>query len=400
MLPDQNLCVFKVRGGGPYMQGTRGGQDLYSLYDFEPYDLPRGGARFSFSKLADFARNAWTGVKKIILPFLKKEGPAYAQRIMQYGAEKAQNYINDSNKFGPAKGLIQQALLDLPVVVTDIIKQKIDNDENPLDEQSQQFLIDNVERGAGLIANGGIPSLTQTLLVDAKPFLAQAANILQQKYAMIDDFAADQANGKWDWTKVRMFYQNHGNLEKAYKTDDEYAQYFFTMVLEDMIVQTIQHAVQLNLVVPGSPLYRFLVCCNMLKRRLLQSPDGAKFIEQKQRRLCTPKHELCDGLCVLKEGATDIDATNAIRGGFPGAAMIASTVIPAIANLIPAITTAIQDWRRGSGIPDHIEMNDLAPFLVNAIIHKQQMQQAQYPQSESLAVVPRGGKKSCKRKRL
>jgi hypothetical protein len=361
---DNEFLSCKVRGGSPWLSNTRGGVFQYENdFNFEDLDLPRGaGWREFAANMKNLARNAWAGVKKIVIPYLKKEGPAYAQKLAEFGAQKARDYVEQSNRFGPAAGLIKQVLLDVPQVVTDIVSKKVMEGEEALDEDAQQFLLENV-RGSG----GGLPAMTQSFIVDARPYLERACSILLEKFNLIDTFAENVHNGKMDWNNLRLYYEKIGNLDKAYMTDDQYAQYFFTQLMEEMILQAIQHAEAQNLIFPGSRLHRFLIGANRLQGKLRESPETAQFVEKKSRSLLYPKTPLCSGICTLKESVTDIDPSMSTRGGFAGAALLASTVIPAIAGLIPSITQAIQDWRRGSGIAEDIDMSDLPEMIINAL---------------------------------
>lgn len=347
---------YKLRGEGSWLP-SRGGMD--DNLDLGFLDLPRGAGFFSNlgSRLRDSLRSAWQGAKKILIPRLKSEGPALARKIAEYGASKASEYITKSNRLGPVTGLINQALLDLPNVVTDIITKKIDDGEIDLSDQERQFIATNSSRG------GSLDFIAQQMIFDSMPYIEDAANILRTKFKLIDQFASDVQRGIVNRDKLKEFHKFVTRSKDELANEDDYAKWFFSELLELMIITSLEYADKQNLILEGSRLHSFMKNgANRLTEKLAESYDTADLLKSKRMALMYPHSPLCTGLCTLKESPIDLELD---RGGFIGAATLAGSIIPALIGLIPTITGAISDWKRGSGY--NIDTSDLTPTIIKAI---------------------------------
>lgn len=343
--------MYGMRGNGPYW-ASRGGYPV--SIDF--LDIPRGEGR-----LADFGnliKSAWVNVKRFVMPYLKTHGKEYAQKILELGATKASDYLEKSQKLGAATGLVTQALQDLPSVVTDIVARKIADHQDPLSRQEKSQLIGEFQRG------GKMEEITQAVITQAMPYIKDAANLLEQKYQLIEAYADGLKKNTLDVESMKAYLTLQRQYKDSLMSDDDYAKAFFTEMMEHMILSAIQHADQYKLITPGSRLHLFTCGANKLKDKLAEHFEGAQYMTNRRAAVIGKKSPLCDGLCTLKQSDMDIDFSET-RGGFPIAAL-ASAAIPALMGLIPTIGQAISDWKRGSGYQD-IDTDILPQLIANAI---------------------------------
>lgn len=357
-----DLYVAKFRGQGPYW-ASRGGNPNNNL-DF--MDIPRGDGRFS--NIGDFFKRAWQGVKRLVVPYIKSQGPQYARKILELGAQKAADYVEKSNKLGPAKGLVQQALQDLPTIVTSIIDRKINDGEDPLQPEDENYLLSELPRG------GNMQEIGHNLVTDAMPIIRAASSVLQQKFDLIDKVAQAVANNQIDHDAIKMFYKLQQKQKEDMMTEDDYVKAIFTETLENMILAALQHADKQNLIAPGTPLYRFLHGgANKVLDKLQESFETSQYVCDRRACMINKKSPLCNGICTLKTSDVDISTDDDDRGGFIGATALATAVLPALIGLVPSITQAISDWKRGSGYNIN---TDALPNLILAAIGRSRQQKA------------------------
>ena len=176
---------YRFRGTGNWI-APRAGSSYYKSMDDDMYY--RGAGFKDWIKNA--AKTAFNVLVKYVVPHVRESAPDLAKLMTNYAASKAADYVNRSERLGPAKGLISQALSDLPGVVKDIVKHQIENKFEPL---TARLLQDLQERGGADVENREL--MAQQAVIDAMPLIEEEILPLRLKLAMVENYGGHISNG-------------------------------------------------------------------------------------------------------------------------------------------------------------------------------------------------------------
>lgn len=360
MLDDLILEDAFVRGKGPYI-GKRGGSrfrgngiDIGSDFDV------RGAGPWA-EAFKNMMRSAWSNIKKVILPLAKQGGVELTQALARKASEKAQDYVNKSEALGPAKGLITQALLDLPQVVTDVVSAQLNQRMRVLDDEGRKTLQEQGLRG-GLAEN--LEFYTQDMMTTARPVIESAIGDLFNKYRTIEQYT-DVVRGGGTSRDAHALTQNVARQKMMRKDkifgEDDVAKKYFADLVENLCQSALYYAEQMDYIKPGSRTRQFLNGCNTMVMALNSDPGVQHLVTERKRMMPFQKTELCQGMCLLGDADTDIDVA---RGGALPWGLIAQTVLPGLASLVPSIIDAFKSWRGSGEDMDDDELQDLITAVI------------------------------------
>lgn len=345
---DQDLG-YHMRGAGPWLS-PRAGKGLFRKWDND--FSGRRGSGF-FQSLRSMLSAAWTAIKKFVVPYLQESGPDVAQTLAKYAANRAQDYVRSSNRFGPAQGLVTTALDDLPSVVAELVRKQLNDRHNPLGNAEKDKLVSEGLRGEG----ANMPYLTMQALLDARPLIAKALQDTSQRFQLIDEYGDHVAKGE-----ARNAFAKMKALTSIQDRVDDKAMLDLVHLVQSMINVSVQAAEQDGLITPGTPLCTFLENACQLVNHCHESPDTKQFIDD--RTLCTLHHKspLSKGICLLNPGGGDFTVDPGERGGF---GFLVGVLAPLVGEAINQVIQTI----RGSGgdIYSSYNSGDFADRLTSAL---------------------------------
>lgn len=337
---------YHMRGAGPWLS-PRAGKGLIRKWDND-FSGKRGSG--FFQSLRSMLSAAWTAIKKFVVPYLQESGPDVAHTLAKYAANRAQDYVKSSNRFGPAQGLVTTALDDLPGVVAELVKKQLNDRHNPLGNAENEKLQSEGLRGQG----ANMPYLTMQALIDARPLIAKALSDTTKRFQLIEEYGDHFAKGE-----ARNAFGKMKALTSIQDTVDDKSMLDLVHLVQSMINVSVQAAEQDGLITPGTPLCTFLESACQLVNHCHESPDTKQFIDE--RTLCTlhKKGQLSKGICLLNPGAGDFTVDPSERGGF-------SFLLGVLAPLVGSVVNQVIETIRGSG-GDIYDQSDFADRLSSAL---------------------------------
>lgn len=350
---------FHLRGNGPWLS-QRGGEFenlIGNGITLDQMDLRGSGWRDTLKKLAS---SAWSTLKRVVLPRLKDSGIELTNILAKKAAEKAQSYVDKAESLGPAKGLISQALLDLPDVVTTVVNDQLSKRFGNLDPDVQREMEKSGIRGGAY----KLAFVTQNAMTGAYPILSKSvAEHLGQKFKTIEKYS-DVIRGGGSMTQAQDLVNDIARLKHIRNdkilTSDEVALKYFGDLIESLIMTALQYGEKMGYIQPGSQLHQFLQGANAMVMVMSQN-NHAPIITSKMSKLPFPKSQLCQGVSLLGDVDMDVDVE---RGGAFPIGLVA-TLVPAISSLIPSIIDSVKAWR-GSGYDVDDDDDMLRSFIVDA----------------------------------
>ncbi|MGL5745510.1 MAG: hypothetical protein ACRCXX_10215 [Cetobacterium sp.] len=311
------------------------------------------------------ASAAFSALKQFIIPHLQKSGPDLAKVLVSYASQKAADYVKQSEQLGTSKGLVTQALLDLPAVVQGIVAQQLKDRFEPLNPDT---VIALKEAGGDTRGSGNRQLLALSSVVDAMPYIMEEVERLQNRFDIIDRYGQLLNSGR-----TRDAAEIADTLAPLLADDYENSSDIAPIIrlVESMITSAIEWAEQEQMIPVDHPLSNFLSntqklchCCNSIPVR--------KTLDDRLKIKVHRKPPGANALALLAPGFGEFDLQKE-RGGVFGAAAIASLIIPALIGAVPSMVTAVSDAvhthtsdARGSGrMPDRSELSDV---ISNALL--------------------------------
>lgn len=347
----------RLRGHGSWL-GPRAGS-LYKRWDPEIYY--RGAGFMDWLKNA--AAMALRAIKRYIIPHIVKSGPDMAKLLTKYATNKAADYIDSSQRFGPAKGLIRQALNDLPSVVGDIVQSQINQRFEPLDKSALDSL--KQQRASG-------PDNRQLMalysMLDARPVIEQAMEPLMRKYNSIERYSHLLNDGR-----TRDAYEVLSRMGPMDSCRPEFKQLQSIIdLIESMITSNISHAEDTGMIPPSSALNQFLSGAVRVCENCCSVSDLRNVVESRRNISALKKKPIFDAMHTISPGMGEFDlASN--RGGFVGMASLGAMLIPALIGMLPGMVSSVSDavatHTRGKGldIESIIPRSELQKILEKAL---------------------------------
>ena len=352
-----------VRGMGQWLSPRAG--SLYNVYDSDSYD-PRGAGWIDNIKKA--AIYAFAALKRFVLPHIVKSGPDIAKVLADYAAQKAANYISTTEQLGNSKGLITQALVDLPGVVQDIVSKQLQSRFEALPEDVITTLS---ESGGNVRGSGNRELMAMSTIIDAVPIIRQELDYLEDRFELIDKYGQLLKVGKTrDASEVAEAmlpllsddYENRSDI------------WPILQLVESMITTALECAERNKLIPTKHPLNEFIYASDNLCR-CCQSNSVKSVIDNRKKIQMYQKTPGAAAMTLLSPGMGEFDFSNE-RGGLfgMGAAALASLLVPAIVGSIPSMVTAVSDvvhtHRGGGSASDRAELEELMKDALHRFVNQ------------------------------